>query len=97
MECIVAYALLALFIDLLQEIISTGVDDGEDAQWVNRRLWSNTYCDCRTVMPADRLFTRSQPEPVKPSRQWICSGKARSLGFLRLITVISWRWPVFRL
>lgn len=83
MECIVAYALLALFTDLLHEIVSADVA-GEDAQWIDRQLWSDTYCDCRTVMPDARLLAGSRPAAVKPFRHKTCPGQARNLELARL-------------
>ena len=47
MECIIAYLLLAVFIDLALEI--TRMDCTEDeAQWVKRSLWGQTPFDCGT-------------------------------------------------
>ncbi len=47
MECIIAYLLLALFVDQIVELVR--LDDGEeDAVWIKRRLWTNAPFDCGT-------------------------------------------------
>ncbi len=47
MECIVAYLLLALFVDMALELVR--MEDGEEeAVWIKRRLWTDTPYDCGT-------------------------------------------------
>ncbi len=51
MECIIAYLLLALFVDLIVELVR--LDDGEEeAVWIKRRLWTNAPFDCGTRVVA---------------------------------------------
>ena len=45
MECIIAYLLLTLFIDLALEIARMDCTEDE-AQWVKRSLWGQTPFDC---------------------------------------------------
>ena len=47
MECIIAYLLLTLFIDLALEIARMDCTEDE-AQWVKRSLWGQTPFDCGT-------------------------------------------------
>ena len=47
MECIIAYLLLAVFIDLALEIARMDCTEDE-AQWVKRSLWGQTPFDCGT-------------------------------------------------
>ena len=47
MECIIAYLLLAVFIDLALEIARMDCTEDE-AQWVKRNLWGQTPFDCGT-------------------------------------------------
>lgn len=47
MECIVAYLLLALFVDLALDLMA--MEEGEEeAVWIKRRLWTDTPYDCGT-------------------------------------------------
>ena len=84
MECIIAYALLALFVDLLHEIITTDVS-ADEAQWISRRLWGDTLYDCRTVKPSDRLLTRTGLEPKRPSRSRTYRIQGSRFGFARAL------------
>ena len=47
MECIIAYLLLAVFIDLALEIARMDCTEDE-ALWVKRSLWGQTPFDCGT-------------------------------------------------
>ena len=47
MECIIAYLLLALFVDLIVELVHLH-DGEEEAVWIKRRLWTNAPFDCGT-------------------------------------------------
>ena len=47
MECIFAYLLLALYVDLTLELVRMEKDQ-EKAVWVKRSLWTNTPFDCGT-------------------------------------------------
>lgn len=81
MECIVAYALLALLVDLLHEIVATEVT-ADEAQWINRRLWGDGYCDCRTVRPSERLLAKAGTAPTRVSRPQTHCFKASSAGLM---------------
>ena len=63
MECIIAYLLLALFVDLIVELVR--LDDGEEeAVWIKRRLWTNAPFDCGTRVVAG---ARVRPMTFLPS------------------------------
>ena len=47
MECIIAYLLLAVFIDLALEIARMDCTEDE-AEWITRRLWGTAPFDCGT-------------------------------------------------
>ena len=81
MECIIAYALLALLVDLLHEIVATEVT-ADEAQWINRRLWGYGYCDCRTVRPTDRLLAKAGAAPVRVTRPQAHCCKTSSPGLM---------------
>lgn len=44
MECLLAYLLLALAVDLIRELIAG--EDGGNVSAIHRRLWSDTHFDC---------------------------------------------------
>ena len=47
MECIIAYLLLAVFIDLALEIARMDCT-ADEAEWIKRSLWGQTPFDCGT-------------------------------------------------
>ena len=47
MECIIAYLLLTLFIDLALEIARMDCT-ADEAEWIKRSLWGQTPFDCGT-------------------------------------------------
>ncbi len=72
MECIIAYLLLGLFVDLLHALV-TMADAEEDAAWTNRRLWSDHRYDCRSRPVRCNALVRQQPAQIS-CRPHPCSG-----------------------
>lgn len=81
MECIIAYLLLTLFIDLALEIARMDCTEDE-AQWVKRSLWGQTPFDCGTravgaIATVPRQHAELRRNRFRPVREW---GEGRIAG-----------------
>ena len=79
MECIIAYLLLTLFIDLALEIARMDCTEDE-AQWVKRSLWGQTPFDCGTRAVGAMATVPRQHAEWKRNRFRVERGNGRIAG-----------------
>ena len=79
MECIIAYLLLTLFIDLALEIARMDCTEDE-AQWVKRSLWGQTPFDCGTRAVGAMATVPRQHAEWKKNRFRVERGNGRIAG-----------------
>ena len=86
MECIIAYLLLGLFVDLLHALV-TMADAEEEAAWTNRRLWSDHRYDCRS-RPVRCNLVAHQQQPARIS----CRPQLRNGAAVRGLLAVKGEW-----
>jgi hypothetical protein len=79
MECIIAYLLLTLFIDLALEIVCMDCTEDE-AQWVKRSLWGQIPFDCGTRAVGAMATVPRQHAEWKKNRFRVERGNGRIAG-----------------